>query len=89
VGDNRIIFDLGGNKYRLAVHVSFTFGRVLAKLSAPAPSTTVLIRRPDHGEKMIRPLRSEADYGAALEEIRRLSLAPSAAMAAFAIDRGI
>ena len=31
VGDNRVIFDLGGNKYRLVVHVSFTFGRLLAK----------------------------------------------------------
>ena len=31
VGDNRIIFDLGGNKYRLIVRVSYTFGRVLVK----------------------------------------------------------
>ena len=31
VGDNRAIFDLGGNKYRLVVHVSYTFGRVLIK----------------------------------------------------------
>ena len=31
VGDNRIIFDLGGNKFRLVVHISFTFGRVLVK----------------------------------------------------------
>ena len=31
VGDNRVIFDLDGNKYRLIVHVSFTFGRVLVK----------------------------------------------------------
>jgi len=30
-GDNRVIFDLGGNKYRLIVHVSFAFGRVLVK----------------------------------------------------------
>jgi mRNA interferase HigB len=30
-GDNRVIFDLGGNKYRLIVHVSFTFSRVLVK----------------------------------------------------------
>jgi mRNA interferase HigB len=29
VGDNRLIFDLGGNKYRLIVHVSYTYGRVL------------------------------------------------------------
>jgi mRNA interferase HigB len=31
VGDNRVIFDLGGNKCRLIVHVSFTFGRLLVK----------------------------------------------------------
>lgn len=31
VGDNRVIFDLGGNKYRLVVHVSYMFGRVLGK----------------------------------------------------------
>ena len=31
VGDNRVIFDLGGNKYRLIVHISFEFARVLVK----------------------------------------------------------
>src|SRR6516165_2478204 len=31
VHDNRVIFDLGGNKYRLIVHVSSEFGRVLVK----------------------------------------------------------
>jgi mRNA interferase HigB len=31
VGDNRAIFDLGGNKYRLVVHISYAFGRVLIK----------------------------------------------------------
>ena len=31
VGDNRVIFDLGGNKYRLIVHVSYAFDRVLVK----------------------------------------------------------
>ena len=31
VGDNRVIFDLGGNKYRLLVHISYEFGRVLVK----------------------------------------------------------
>ena len=31
VGDNRVIFDLGGNKYRLIVHISFAFARVLVK----------------------------------------------------------
>ena len=31
VGDNRIIFDPSGNKYRLIVHVSYTYKRVLVK----------------------------------------------------------
>jgi mRNA interferase HigB len=31
VGDNRLIFGLGGNKYRLVVHASYAFGRVLIK----------------------------------------------------------
>src|ERR1700676_4075505 len=31
VGDNRVIFDLGGNKYRLIFHISYEFGRVLVK----------------------------------------------------------
>jgi mRNA interferase HigB len=31
VGDNRVIFDIGGNKYRLVVHVAYAYGRVLVK----------------------------------------------------------
>jgi mRNA interferase HigB len=31
VGDNRLIFDLGGNKFRLVVHVSYLYRRVLIK----------------------------------------------------------
>lgn len=31
VGDNRIIFDIGGNKYRLIVHVAYHCQRVLVK----------------------------------------------------------
>jgi mRNA interferase HigB len=31
VADNRIIFDIGGNKYRLVVHVAYRFKRVLIK----------------------------------------------------------
>jgi len=31
VGDNRVIFDIGGNKYRLVAHVSYGFSRVLVK----------------------------------------------------------
>jgi mRNA interferase HigB len=31
IGDNRLIFDLGGNKFRLVVHVSYRYKRVLVK----------------------------------------------------------
>ena len=31
VGDNRAIFDLGGNKYRLVVHIAYRYRRVLVK----------------------------------------------------------
>ncbi|MDO1580614.1 type II toxin-antitoxin system HigB family toxin [Rhizobium oryzicola] len=31
VADNRIIFDIAGNKYRLVVHVAYPFQRVLIK----------------------------------------------------------
>lgn len=31
VGDNRLVFDLGGNKYRLVVHVAYAYRRVLVK----------------------------------------------------------
>ncbi len=31
VADNRVIFDIGGNKYRLIVHVAYPFKRILIK----------------------------------------------------------
>lgn len=35
VADNRIVFDIGGNKYRLVVHVAYRFKRVLIKFVGP------------------------------------------------------
>ena len=31
IGDNRVIFDIGGNKYRLIVHVAYRYRRILIK----------------------------------------------------------
>lgn len=31
VADNRAIFDIGGNKYRLVAHISYPYRRVLVK----------------------------------------------------------
>jgi mRNA interferase HigB len=33
IADNRVIFDIGGNKYRLVVHVAYRFERVLVKFA--------------------------------------------------------
>jgi mRNA interferase HigB len=51
MSDNRAIFDVGGNKYRLVVHISYVFGRVLVNSWAPTPNTTALTRRQSHGEE--------------------------------------
>jgi mRNA interferase HigB len=31
IGDNRVIFDIGGNKYRLITHVTYAYKSVLIK----------------------------------------------------------
>ena len=31
VGDNRVVFDIGGNKFRLVVHAAYPFKRLLVK----------------------------------------------------------
>lgn len=31
VGDNRLIFDIAGNRYRLIVHIAYVYQRVLIK----------------------------------------------------------
>ena len=31
VADNRVVFDIGGNKYRLVIRVSYAYGQVLIK----------------------------------------------------------
>lgn len=31
LGDNRVIFDIAGNKYRLVVRVAYSYGRVYVK----------------------------------------------------------
>lgn len=35
VGDNRVIFDIGGNNYRLVVRISYPFKQVLVKFVGP------------------------------------------------------
>src|SRR2546423_1482374 len=33
VADNRVVFDIGGNKYRLVAHIAYRFKRVLIKFA--------------------------------------------------------
>ena len=53
VGDNRVIFDLGGNKYRLIVHVSFEFGRVLVKFIGTHALARTEVAHPTRFERVI------------------------------------
>jgi mRNA interferase HigB len=46
VGDNRLIFDIAGNRYRLVVHVSYAFGRVLVKFVGTHAEYDRIDRRP-------------------------------------------
>jgi hypothetical protein len=71
VGDSRVISDLGGNKYRLVVHVSFTFGHALKKFIGTHAEYDRIDPETVSWPKMFRPFRSEADHDAALEEIER------------------
>jgi mRNA interferase HigB len=31
IGDNRVIFDIGGNKYRIIIHVAYAYKTILIK----------------------------------------------------------
>jgi mRNA interferase HigB len=31
LADNRVVFDIGGNRYRLVLHISYEFQRILVK----------------------------------------------------------
>ena len=37
VADNRAIFDIGGNKFRLVVHITYGYQRVLVKFVGTCP----------------------------------------------------
>ncbi|EPY01458.1 transcription regulator with HTH domain [Magnetospirillum fulvum MGU-K5] len=65
VGGTQVIFDIGGNKFRLIFHVLYTFKRLLVKFIGTHAEYG--------GDVMmdIRPLRCEVDYEKALSEIER------------------
>ena len=54
MSDNRVIFDIGGNKYRLIVHVSYLYGRVLVKFVGTR-NMIASTRRQFHGEESDKP----------------------------------
>ena len=73
VGDNRLIFDIGGNKYRLIVGVTYPFGRVLIKFVGTHKDYDRIDPRDRVGDRVmdIRPIKTPADYEWALAEVER------------------
>ena len=69
VADNRLIFDIGGNKYRVIVHVAYGFKRVLIKFVG----THAEYNRIRSGDRTMisRPIRTDAEYKEALAEIEQ------------------
>jgi hypothetical protein len=71
VGDNRLIFDLGGNKYRLVIHVSYTCKRILVKFIGTMPNTTKSMRRSCDADPSSSDAR-DRDHGDGMEAEPRM-----------------
>ncbi len=73
VVENRIVFNIGGNKYRLVVAVELSVSHVLRAIHRHAQGVRSN-RRGDgvRGAMQIRPIKTKADHRAALKEIERL-----------------
>ena len=76
--DGRVVFDIGGNKYRLVVWINYAYGVVYARFTGTHRDYDKInaqtVRRQEDVMD-VRPIRPEADYQAALAEIARLMAA--------------
>ena len=72
VGDNRVIFNIKGNDYRLVVKINYQYRVVYIRFVGT--HARVRRRRRGGGVRManIKPIRSERDYEAALDRISEL-----------------
>jgi HTH-type transcriptional regulator / antitoxin HigA len=66
VGSDRVVFNIGGNRYRLVARIDIRFIGSHAEYED----------RCDEGLMEIRPIKTEADYDEALAEIDRLMGSP-------------
>lgn len=69
LGNNRVVFNVKGNTYRLVVAVKYEFQVVYIRL-APMRSTTKSRQR--KSDMTIKPIKTERDYNKALKEIEKL-----------------
>jgi HigB_toxin, RelE-like toxic component of a toxin-antitoxin system len=61
VADNRVVFDLGGNKFSLIVHVAYAYRRVLIRFVGTRKHYDC--DKCGDNKMNVRPVRNEADYG--------------------------
>lgn len=76
VGDSRVIFDIGGNKYRLIVHFAYSYNRALIKFVGTHKEYDKI--NPEAPVMDIRPIRTQEDLDWALAEIEPYFDAPPA-----------
>jgi hypothetical protein len=73
LGDGRVVFDIGGNKYRLIVWINFSYGWSMCASSAPVVNMTgSMPGQSERGGVLVRPLRTADDHRGALIEIESL-----------------
>jgi HTH-type transcriptional regulator/antitoxin HigA len=70
VRNNRVVFNVKGNTYRLVVAVKYEFQVVYIRLLAPMRSTTK--SEQTRSDMTIKPIKTERDYQRTLKEIDKL-----------------
>jgi HTH-type transcriptional regulator/antitoxin HigA len=70
-----VVFNIAGNKYRLVTSINYPYGIVFVKLLAPTSSTTPSMHKLSRDIMDIKPIRTDADYHAALREVESLMTA--------------
>jgi HTH-type transcriptional regulator / antitoxin HigA len=73
VGSDRVVFNIGGNRYRLVARIDYPHRVVYIRFIG---SHAEYEDRCDEGLMEIRPIKTEADYDEALAEIDRLMGSP-------------
>ncbi len=67
---NRVVFNMGGNKYRLIVHANYNFGILYIRFVGTHAEYDRI--DPEHIWMNIRPIRNSSDHESALKRIEAL-----------------